>query len=476
MHHRKILGILAVMIFLISPVLGEEIRWNSDTPVFGEWIGGPKAYYPSVVYDPDRFSGHGIASKYKMWYGTSGAQTGLAVSDDGVHWTDIGVVMTDGYHATVEYYSDGFPGANRGDNPNDSFMYYRMWYWDYPSLYSVSAIGYAESPDGVHWYNYQSLQNGTVPIITGTWPDWNRGSYGPCDVLYNPGASNTGSNPFDYTFVMYYDGTTGGVESIGLGYSSDGIVWNGYDADGDGKADPVFEGTYTPGDWDYDFVSRATIINTGREYEMWYSGGIGGMNNGIGYAVSFDGIHWERDVNNPVLHREDGTPWREERTYCPMVIREGNLYMMWFTGKGESKYSIGYVTGEALSENSQISLFIEKLFGINILNVNSEGTFAVENGKEIGKLSLGRGTYTVEIDIFNTGILKAYGVKLEIEAPEGIKFEISPEKSDIERKSMQTFTITLNITDAISSGDYLLRIKATGNFVSDSTYIKIHVE
>jgi len=46
--------------------------------------------------------------------------------------------------------------------------------------------------------------------------------------LYNPDAANTGSNPFDYTFVMYYDGTTGGTESIGLGYSSDGILWNGY--------------------------------------------------------------------------------------------------------------------------------------------------------------------------------------------------------------------------------------------------------
>ena len=49
-----------------------------------------------------------------MWYSTSSQQTGLAIFDDGINWTDLGVVMTDGYHATVEYYPDGFTGACLG--------------------------------------------------------------------------------------------------------------------------------------------------------------------------------------------------------------------------------------------------------------------------------------------------------------------------------------------------------------------------
>ena len=257
-------------------------------PVFGEGVGGPKAYYPSVLYDADSFSGHGASAKYKMWYGTSGGQTGLATSADGVNWADQGVVMTGGYHATVEYYADGFAGANSGDNPTDITMYYRMWYWDPSHLYDVAAIGYTESPDGADWYNDQPLQNGAVPIVTGVYPEWNRGSYGPCDILHNPSASNTGT---DWTFTMYYDGTTGGDEAIGLGFSSDGITWTGYDADGDGKADPVLNGTYVSGDWDYNYVSRATVIkNADDDYEMWYSGGVGTMNHGIGYATSPDGI------------------------------------------------------------------------------------------------------------------------------------------------------------------------------------------
>ena len=372
------LGIVAV------PMAGTAeaqngVAWTEypDNPVFGQGIDdGPRAYYPSVLYDADEFSGHGASAKYKMWYGTSGQQTGLATSDDGITWINPDVVMTDGYHATVEYYSNGFTGANSGGNPSDSMMYYRMWYWDVGTLYDVSAIGYTESPDGVNWYNYQPLLNGTVPIVSGGDPWWNRGSYGPCDVLYNPSASDTGT---DWTFTMYYDGTTGGDEAIGLGFSSDGITWTGYDADDDGKADPVLNGTYVTGDWDYNYVSRATIIkNADDDYEMWYSSGVGTMNHGIGYATSSDGINWTRDANNPIFHKDDtgypGEPWRQSRTYCPMVIKDGSSYKMWFSGVG-SDYSIGYAT--AAPPVVEVEIDIKPGSDPNSINPKSKGKIAV---------------------------------------------------------------------------------------------------
>jgi hypothetical protein len=346
-----------------------------ENPVFGQGVDGPKAYYPSVLYDTDEFSGHGASAKYKMWYGTSSNQTALAISDDGVTWTDQGVVMADGYHATVEYYPDGFTGANTGGTPSSATMYYRMWYWDVGTLYDVSAIGYTESPDGVSWYNYQSCQNGAVPIVSGVHPEWNRGSYGPCDVLYNPGASNTGT---DWTFTMYYDGTTGGDEAIGLGFSSDGITWTGYDADSDGKADPVLSGTYDAGEWDYNYVSRATIIkNADDDYEMWYSGGHGHMDHGIGYATSSDGIHWTRDVNNPIFHKDDGVAWRDSRTYCPAVLKDGSSYKMWFAGKDKETddYSIGYAT--AAPPVVEVEIDIKPGSDPNSINLGSKGVVPV---------------------------------------------------------------------------------------------------
>jgi len=314
-----------------------EAEWNEDSanPIFGEGVGGPKAYYPCVIYDEASFSGHGSSAPYKMWYGTSSNQTGLATSSDGITWTDQGVVLSAGYHTTVKYDSAGFTGSG----PNVGTMYYRAWYWNPSALYSVDAIGYAESANGELWTNVQTCKNGVVPIVLNISGRWNRGSYGPCDVLITPGASNTGT---DWVFSLYYDGTTGGDEAIGLGFSSDGITWTGYDPDNDGVANPVLTGTFVIGDWDRDYVSRATILKTAGSYQMWYSGGDNAMNHGIGYAISPDGLHWTR-ADQPIFHKSDGVAWRDNRTYCPSVLPLDGGYVMWFTGKDSAlgDYSIG---------------------------------------------------------------------------------------------------------------------------------------
>lgn len=291
------LACIALALFAADIVLAQtKFTEYSGNPILGQGVsGGPKAYYPSVLYDGANFSGHdgGYVSQYKMWF-DSDPTTTLATSDDGITWTlRVNLSLSNVHHPLVEYYSAGFTGVNTGINPSNNTMYYRMWYWNGNMSYTIADIRYAESSDGITWYNDQTIQNGAVPIITGPGgADWNRGSYGPADVLYNPTASNSGT---DWTFTMYYDGTTGGLESIGLAFSSDGITWTGYDGDNDTKADPVFTGTFNAGDWDYNYVSRATIIKySSSSYEMWYSGGNNAMHDGIGFANSTDGIHWTR--------------------------------------------------------------------------------------------------------------------------------------------------------------------------------------
>ena len=318
---------------------------HSQSPHYGQEVGGPKAYYPSVVYDEDLFSGQGAAACYKLWYGTSGGQTALALSDNGVDWTDQGVVMANGYHATAGYFAGGFAGANSGGNPSGATMYYRMWYWDPSELYSASALRYTESPDGVTWFNDQPCQNGAVPFVTGTYPDVNRGTYGlGANVLYNPGATNTG---MDWELTAWYDMTTGGDEAIGLMFSADGITWTAYEGDSDGNADVVFNGTYNPGDWDFDYVSRPAVVQrSDGTLRMYYSGGNGSIKDGIGAAVSTDGgLTWSREVGNPIVHVNDGVGWRDARSYTAAVIADPNSTMMWFAGQGAGgNSSIGYTS------------------------------------------------------------------------------------------------------------------------------------
>ena len=172
-------------------------------------------------------------------------------------------ILTTGYHSKILYVPGGF-----GAGP----YYYKMWYWDGNMTYTINDLRTADSADGVNWVNDQVLtQDATYPLVSGVWPDWNRGSYGPVAVLYNPSATNTGTNPFNYTFAMYYDGTTGGVEVIGLGYSADGNTWTRYHEAPYVNA-PVL-GLGAPGSWDSDYVTNGTVIpEANGVWHMWYSG------------------------------------------------------------------------------------------------------------------------------------------------------------------------------------------------------------
>ena len=221
------------------------------------------------------------------------------------------------------------------------------------------SIYYAESPDGVTWYNNQPITQEVPLLVTGNPDDWNAGSYGPADVLYNPKAKNKRT---DWVFTMYYDGTSEGDESLGIAFSADGIHWIGHDADNDGNADPVLVGGDI-GDWDggtlddpIGYVSRATVIKIKKRYHMWYSGGKADMNDGIGYARSRDGLVWSKSPANPIFHRDDvSVTWRTDRTYTPLVIYDPDAfcghgqayhYKMWFSGEASDEVArIGYAVG-----------------------------------------------------------------------------------------------------------------------------------
>ena len=315
---KPLLFICTVLVCLTA-VAGPANMWveYSSNPVYD--ITPARAYYPSILES---------SGTYTMW-SDSGSGLQVATSPDGINWTTVGTAtgLTNPAHSLVETVGSQ----------------YRVWYWDTSQLYNINAIRTATSNDGINWSSDQAITQVSASVITGTGGDWNRGSYGPADIHYNPSGSATIVAPVDETsvwsnrFVMYYDGTTGGDESLGLAVSNDGINWQGYD----GGTDPIFTGTDVSGDWDEEFVSRATILPFGiDDYRMWYSGGNGAMNQGIGYATSLDGLSWTRD-NDPIFHIDDNVGWRDDRTYTPMVVGDN----MWFSGRdSDGNYTIGLAT------------------------------------------------------------------------------------------------------------------------------------
>ena len=329
--------------------------WNYDAWTDGGVIysapAAADAYYPSMVYDKNGF-GAGTPL-YKMWYADGNGALFLVTSANGTIWGTPTTItgLTTAQHEQVLYSASCFGVLPcTGATPK-----YRMWFWDLSAnLYSISSMATAVSVDGIAWTNKTSAtQNPALPLVTGVSPNWNDGTYGPVNVLYQPSATNTGTDPWDYSYTLYYDATDGSHETTGLAYSTDGLYWNAYA----GNA-PVLNRSATGGSQAWHCISAAygTIYKDYLGYHYFFSSkgkddGAGGCAtlsnfNAIGHAVSSDGKVWTKDAS-PIFQTSDGVAYRTDRIYTPSVIDDGSgTLRMYFSAKdlagGPKK--IGYAT------------------------------------------------------------------------------------------------------------------------------------
>ena len=114
---------------------------------------------------------------------------------------------------------------------------------------------------------------------------------------------------------------------IAYAESKDGIVWD----------NPRVVLTATTGSsWEGHEVNRPTVVKKDGMYHMWYTGQmfakeINPARSCIGYAISRDGIHWEKR-DEPVLVPEQD--WEGISVMCPHVLWEEELqcFRMWYSG------------------------------------------------------------------------------------------------------------------------------------------------
>ena len=159
-------------------------------------------------------------------------------------------------------------------------------------------------------------------------------------------------------YVMYYIGATGSTEQWGLAYSADGLLWKGYN----GGASPVLPAG-SSGDWDEHYASAGSVIRgAGGNFEAWYSGGKAASSEGVGHAVSADGINWTKDslpltiLGCPATGSSLGCAgsWNDTRNYTPVVLGmpfagecSWQSYKMWRTGRTSASgnlKSIGFAS------------------------------------------------------------------------------------------------------------------------------------
>ncbi|MCP2604900.1 hypothetical protein NLC29_01925 [Candidatus Aminicenantes bacterium AH-873-B07] len=311
-----------VFLPLIPPEIGKWIKFYNN-PIFKP--GPPGSWEEKSV---DCFTIGFFNGKYMMWYvGTPYnlvCQIGVATSDDGIHWKR---------YSKNPVLKIGPPGSW-----DDSILIcqsiifdkdeniYKMWYVGGNSK-GVFGIGYATSYDGIHWTKYPGN-----PVLKVTEP-WEG------TLLEAQSVVKTFKG-----YMMWYGALNVKTDraNIGLAISPDGIHWTKY------SGNPVFK-PGNPKDWDGYSVDTPDVVYKDGMFHMWYMGWK--RENGIawiGHATSYDGIHWQRDPDNPVLITT-AVPgaWDSYKLYRPRVMlanefeRNGEIRglftdKMWYSGENRA--------------------------------------------------------------------------------------------------------------------------------------------
>jgi hypothetical protein len=302
--------------------------------------GSDNAYYPSAVYDAYSF---GVPSgpTFKMWFGNGSNAIFNSTSSDGRTWSSpvaVTGLSSDGYHNQVVYDVGCFGAPSC--NPSIG-IHYKIWYWRSTQGTCLPAFWYAESVDGLTWINNQAItQDPTAQLCDCVGGHWNGATYGPAKVFFQKFTKNMNGYPFDYSYVMYYDVSTGTKEATALAYSTDGKYWHVY------GSDPVIP--YSGSGWDANYSTYVGFLKDDAGIHAYFSGGVSGANEGIGYATSLDSVNFTKLDTNPLFTITGAPSYRNARTYTPNIVdnRSHTIFMYYsaLSSAPGSKKQIGLAT------------------------------------------------------------------------------------------------------------------------------------
>jgi len=101
--------------------------------------------------------------------------------------------------------------------------------------------------------------------------------------------------------------------------------------------------------WESNKVQYPNVIYDNGLYKMWYSGH-NGTYWSVGYATSFDGINWLKYPQNPVV-TWDLDINKPKNIITPTVIKDNDIYKMWFTSSFTDHDNYDFTIGYATSSN-----------------------------------------------------------------------------------------------------------------------------
>lgn len=234
----------------------DGIHWNEPVIVLAP---NPDSHWEDDINRPVVVK---KADGYHMWYagqGSNRSAIGYAVSPDGVSWTR---KSADPVLAPEEKW-EGVSTMCPDVIFDEKTQLFRMWYSAGES-YEPNAIGYATSPDGMHWQKVASN-----PVLRPyTTQKWEQDRVTACTVV--PGG--------DWFYMFYIGFQDVNTARIGLARSRDGIQnWERH------PQNPII--SYgSKGEWDASSAYKPYAISDGQRWLLWYNGRNGNVEQ-IGLAT-----------------------------------------------------------------------------------------------------------------------------------------------------------------------------------------------
>lgn len=269
-------------------------------------------------------------NEYKIWYdgnGGLGWRIGFATSNDnGITWNKLPTPII-----TPSLSSNWEKEVAEPTIIITSLNQYQMWYNSINTDHVLSGSDrfrtrHATSNNGIDW----------IPgdwVLTGNIGSWDTGGTARGrSIIYKDGL-----------YHMWYSATNDNnlvsnpYWRIGYAISENGLVWNKQN-----NNNPVIEPTTS---WELNNVSYPKVIFDAGIYKMWYAASTNDLPTQIVYAFSTDGITWEKPASeNPVLTRGPAGSFDSTYVANPFVLKDGNVYKMWYSGFNGSNWSIGYAS------------------------------------------------------------------------------------------------------------------------------------
>ena len=199
------------------------------------------------------------------------------------------------------------------------------------------SLGVATSTDGGAFQRYEGNPILTAEETGALEGDWDYYAQNTPEVLVR-----------GEELWLYYNGrggTDGGL-NIGLATSTDGYVFTR------ASDNPVLAPTGVEEDFDGAGVAHPSVLTrpvdfTDNErgatevFELWYASG----SLQIGYALSTDGLSFERYCRGPVFSGVPGS-WDKLTVKAPEVVYEDGRYFMTYSGCGQGCYQVGWAASD----------------------------------------------------------------------------------------------------------------------------------